>query len=248
MLTLIALAMEIDTHAFSPPALPPNPRCHPVPPEKAGVVRAGRGFPARSFAPLTPILASPLITPAVALHSNPHYSASVVLQVGSPPNTIIGMSTAGSSYAHQTSTRLLRPKPTSQYANPDSQLLNTLPSLAQEPQPPLKVRRARKLDFPTRESLDSLSLTAIHLEQARSHLEHFNVTPRVHSSECANDSQQGKQSDTIRRYHALMELLRTEAKYLLDLRTLVTVSNSTNHTRFGPNMPCRYISKTSPQP
>lgn len=181
--------------------------------ESGGTLRGGCESSACSFFKLTMTVAPPIMPPIPALSSNLEQPGLPSVQASSQ------FSTNGSdeqSYAPH-STHTLSPRP-----NPSSRVLDA--SLRGEPRPPLKVRRARNLHFPTRESLDSLSLTAVHLQQARSHLEDLNITPRPHGSKWASDSQPGQQSDTVRRYHALMELLRTEAKYLLDLRTLVTAS------------------------
>ena len=183
---------------------------------------------------------SPPVVPPILSYTPPtpprpavshRYSKSSLVSYGRPASRL-----SAPCLAHLPSPPVKRSKSVSQLPKHCLCLSSPIPP-PNAPCPSIQDRRVVKcsvVDFPAYNSNSS------HLPAARTtrpknmfHLGSDNEDPQMafETHHAHNLPLKGTQTedepDGIRRYHAVMELLRTEAKYLLDLRMLVTVSHST---------------------
>lgn len=240
---------------------------HPAPPindartqNNDGVTRNARGsFSTLTFTPLTPILASPALTPAINVNTAAA-STSTNLNSASLQSDIIQNPSGGIQHKRSRSTlsRLHvtlpedyfdaqeRARPATVPTTPVSALgpgrlassppssfpkdviLNGIP-IVNTP-PPAEDTASAGVDFPTLSLQVSVAprLPRLRMESARKSFmlgsdDEDDIFEQQQKREAVAEAKKLERYDDLRRYHALMELLKTEAKYLEDLRILVDV-------------------------
>ena len=235
---------------------------HPAPPvtdvhtqNNDEVTRSARGsFSTFTFTPLTPILASPALSPAI---TTPTASTSTNLNSVPLPSSLVQNSGGGIQHKRSRSTLsrlhitlpddyfdaqerarstapVSAPGPGQIAGSPPSSflkdvvILNGIP-VVNSPSPEEDTSPAG-VDFPTVSPQVSFApkLPRLRTGSARKTFtlgssDEDDMFGQQQKREAAAEAKKLKRYDDLRRYHALMELLKTEAKYLQDLRILVNV-------------------------
>ena len=212
---------------------------------KDEVIRGARRTAPFSFTPLTPILASPALAPAIT--STIPSTSSANLPSSSTQNSAAGVKHKRS---RSTLSRLHLPLP-QQHFNPQNRARSaTVPSVSgssrsssllkdivlldgipvvKTPLPPVDTAH-QGVDFP---AVSPHTSAAPKLPRPRTRSARVSFTLGSDGEDDVSEQQQKRDAaakakkleryDDLRRYHALMELLKTEARYLQDLRILISV-------------------------
>lgn len=212
--------------------------------------------------PLTPIIASPVLTPAITT-ATPSTSGEN-LNPAAPPSNLAQNSGGGVKHKRSRSTlsRLHVTVPEDYFDAKSRVKSATVPTVpfstldpgqpsGSPPSPPLKgviilngipIARTpspaediapRGVDFPTNSPQVSVApkLPRPRTKPARKSFmlgsdDEDDVSEQQQKREAAAKAKKKEKYDDLRRYHALMELLKTESKYLQDLRILINVCSS----------------------
>ncbi|KAF9646968.1 Dbl homology domain-containing protein [Thelephora ganbajun] len=225
---------------------------------KDEVSRSSRGSSASpfTFTPLTPILASPVLTPAITT-ATPSTSSANLNTAALPLNSSVGIkhkrsrstlsrlhvtlpedyfdarSRAGSTTVPIVPASSLGPSqlsgsPPSPCLLKDIVILNGIP-IVKTPSP-VHETSSRGVDSPIVSTQASVApkLPRPWTKSARKSFtlgsdDEDDESGRQQKREAAAKAKKLEKYDDLRRYHALMELLKTEAKYLQDLRILINL-------------------------